>query len=294
MLFLIALVWGGTFVAVKGALDSVNPLTFLFLRFFIATVIFVLAFFGKLSGLTRDTLKKGIILGVLLFLGYAFQTTGLQHTSASKSGFITGLLVVFTPIFQWGIVRRTPKVGNIIGVVLVSIGLWLLMAPDESDLNIGDGLTFLCAIFFALYIVYLDIYGKGQDAIHLTFLQLGVITVLSLMTAVGTEEISITYSTRFLVGLGYTGVLATVVTTYLQTRYQRDTTPTRAAVIFSLEPVFAAVFAYLILKEIIGLLGLLGGALIFSGLVVSELADVLNKFFVRFLGLRFADRQEEV
>ncbi|MFQ5797943.1 MAG: DMT family transporter [Bacteroidota bacterium] len=294
MLFLIALIWGGTFVAVKGALDSVDPLTFLFLRFFIATVIFVLAFSGKLSGLTRDTLKKGIILGVLLFLGYAFQTTGLQYTSASKSGFITGLLVVFTPIFQWGIERRTPKVGNIIGVVLVSIGLWLLMAPDESDLNIGDGLTFLCAILFALYIVYLDIYSKGQDAIHLTFLQLGVITVLSLIAALGTEEISITYSTRFLVGLGYTGVLATVLTTYLQTRYQRDTTPTRAAVIFTLEPVFAAVFAYLILKEIIGLLGLLGGALIFSGLVVSELADVLNKFCVKFLGLRFVDRQEEL
>ncbi len=294
MLFLITLIWGGTFVAVKGALDGVSPLTFLFLRFFLATLLFVVIFFRKLSGLTLSTLARGAFLGVLLCFGYAFQTFGLQYTSASKSGFITGLLVIFTPIFQWGIERRSPKLGNIIGVVIVTTGLWFLIAPEGSELNIGDGLTFLCAMVFALYIVFLDLYGKGHNVIHLTFLQLAVTTLLSLVAALGTEEIAITPSPRFLVGLAYTGVLATVVTTYLQTRYQKDTTPTRAAVIFTLEPVFAAAVAFLVLNEMIGLLGVLGGALIFSGLLVSQLADVLNRVFVKIFGLRLADRQEEV
>lgn len=289
MLFLITLIWGGTFVAVKGSLDDVSPMLFLALRFSIATVLFVSIFFRRLSGLTGDTLKKGVILGILLCLGYGFQTYGLQYTSASKSGFITGLLVVFTPIFQWGIERRRPKLGNVIGVVLVTIGLWFLSAPAESDFNIGDGLTLVCAILFALYIVLLGLYGKGHDAIHLTFLQLAVTTAL-LMPGLGTEKMRITFSPGSLLGLAYTGVLATVITTFLQTQYQKDTTPTRAAVIFTLEPVFAAIFAYLILKEIIGIMGIVGGALIFSGLIVSELSDVLTRIF----GPRTPIRQENV
>ncbi len=289
MLFLIALIWGGTFVAVKITLEDVSPLLFLFLRFLMATIIFAGLFFGRISGIKRDTLKKGVVLGVLLAAGYAFQTFGLQYTSASRSGFITGLLVVFTPMFQWVIERRKPKRGNVIGVVLVTVGLWLLTTPEGSEFNIGDGLTLVCAILFALYIVYLDLYGKEHDAIHLTFIQLAVTTVL-VLAALGAEDVTITFSPRLLMGLAYTGILATIVTTFLQTRYQKDTTPTRTAVIFTLEPVFAAIFAYLILSEMIGLIGYLGGALIFSGLLVSQLADILDKY----LSPRFADRQDQL
>ncbi|HEY4644193.1 MAG TPA: DMT family transporter [Bacteroidota bacterium] len=286
MMFLIALIWGGSFVAVKGALDGVSAFLFLFLRFFLATAIFLTIFHSRLTGLKKETIKQGFVLGVLLCVGYAFQTLGLEFTTASKSGFITGLLVVFTPIFQWGIERRIPKLGNIVGVILVSIGLWFLTAPGEAEFTIGDGLTLVCAIFFALYIVYLDMVGKGHDAYQLTFVQLAATTALSLVGVIISADLAVSLNVGFLAGLAYTGILATVVTTLLQTRYQTDTSPTRAAVIFTLEPIFAAIIAYLVLTEVIGVTGILGGALIVCGLILSQLADLLDSA----IGLRFSSR----
>lgn len=267
------LIWGGTFVMVKLGLEDISPLLLLTIRFAIATLIFLPFVFRFLTVMTKGTFVRGSILGILLSIGFISQTIGMQYTTASKSGFITGLLVVFTPIFQILIERRVPRLGNVIGIGLVIVGLYLLTAPEGSSFSVGDALTLLCAAVFGLYIVYLDVFTKNDDFRLLAFLQFVVTLVVS---AVGYTlfEVPRFQASNFLFGaLAYLAVLATVLTLVVQTRYQKDTTPTRAAVIFSLEPVFAALMAYVVIGEQIGTLGVVGGAVVVGGLLVSELWD---------------------
>ena len=202
-------------------------------------------------------------------------------TTASKTAFITGMMVVFTPIAQVVIERRAPKLGNIIGILLVIVGLWLLTSPDGSAFNFGDGLTLTAAILFGIYIVYVDVYSKQHDVSQLFFLQLFVTLVVSFVGALAFEPFSFHPSGTVLAIIIYLAVFATVISTFIQTKYQRETTPTRAVLIFALEPVIAATLAYLILDERIGALGILGGALIIGGVLASEFSDSFKKIQVR-------------
>lgn len=276
-LFLLSctVIWGGTFVVVKQGLADASPLFFIALRFSLATILFVLLSARSVRQINKPTLRGGLALGIILFLGFATQTVGLQYTTASKAGFITGLLVVFTPLFQIMIEKRLPKTGNVIGVILVVVGLFLLTSPEGSEFNLGDGLTLICAALFGLYIVFLDMYSKEHDPLQLSFLQFVVTAVLAAVASPLFESIRYSMTLGFMASLAYLTILATVFTLTIQTRYQKDTTPTRAAIIFSVEPVFAAVIAYFSLGERIGSLGILGGIIVVLGLLVSELSDVL-------------------
>jgi drug/metabolite transporter (DMT)-like permease len=288
ILLSITFIWGGTFAVVKLALASASPLTFLAIRFGIASLIFPLVFRKNYFTMDRSTLVGGIFLGILLMIGFAFQTVGLKYTTSSKSAFITGLLVAFTPIAQSIIERRAPSRGNIIGVLLVAIGLYLLTTPsivrhDSSPImhnngsqqafNIGDLLTLFCAISYAVYIVYLDIFSKKHDVSKLTLLQLIVTCTLALAVAPLVETVEIHFTVGLVWALLYTSILATVLATYLQTKYQRETTPVRAAIIYSMEPVLANIIAFFAFREFVGTIGVLGGILIIAGLLTSELID---------------------
>ncbi len=284
MLMATTFIWGGTFVVVKVGLESASPLFFAAVRFLAASVILTVIFFKKVQTIDSSALQKGVVLGILLCLGFAAQTIGLKFTSASKSGFITGMMVVFTPIMQFVIERQFPKLGNILGVGLVTIGLYVLTSPSGSEFNLGDGLTLVCAILFAVYIVYLDVVSKETNVFHLTYLQIVTTGVVSFVLAALFERIEFSPSNSLFFALGYLTLLATMLTTYVQTRFQRDTTPTRAAVIFSLEPLVAGILAYLFLNEIIGSLGILGGGIILAGILISELSDyipLLNRGILR-------------
>ncbi len=268
----ITLIWGSTFALSKYLLDTISPLFYIGVRFSLALVIFTLLASRRVFATTKDAFIKGGILGLLLFSGFAAQTIGLQYTGASKSAFITGMMVVFTPICQIVIERKAPKIGNIIGILLVTIGLYLLTSPAGSEFNLGDGLNLLCAVTFALYIVYLDVFSKGQDPVHLTVAQFVVCAVLGFAGAFLFEPVRF-YPTAGAYGaLLYLIIFATVIALFVQTRYQKDTTPTRSAVIFSIEPVLAAGFAYVVLGEVLGTAGMVGGGLIVGGVLVSELS----------------------
>ncbi len=284
-------IWGGTFVIVKTGLADASPITFVAVRFWFATIIFTVLFRKKIRLITRPVLIHGIILGILLFIGFAGQTYGLTLTTASKSGFITGMLVIFTPLAQLIIERRAPGAGNIVGIIFVSIGLWILTSPQGSGFNAGDLTTLAAAVIWGIYIVYLDVFSKTDDGAQLTFLQVGTTAVASTLMIPFVETPYLSATTNLLVALIYTAVLATVLTTYAQTRFQKDTTPTRAAVIYSLEPVIAAILAYILLGERIGSLGLLGGGLIFLGLLISELSDGIRAL-ARRLGIGAAEETE--
>ncbi|HWP81111.1 MAG TPA: DMT family transporter [Bacteroidota bacterium] len=268
----ITVIWGSTFTITKVLLEGIEPFLYVALRFTLASLLFALVFRKKLTVSEVLSSRRGWILGLLLFLGFSLQTLGLQFTTASKSAFITGLMVIMTPILQVIIERRPPKLGNVIGIVLVTIGLYLLTSPEGSEFNIGDLLTLGCAISFALYIVYLDIFSKGVRPEGITLTQFLFCGVVGSITALAIEPLNLQLTDGIVLAILYLTIFATIVAIYVQTRFQKHTTPTRAAVIFAAEPVFAAIIAYFALNEVIGTVGLLGGGLIVAGVLVSELS----------------------
>jgi drug/metabolite transporter (DMT)-like permease len=274
------LIWGGTFAVTKFGLLDVSPFLLVAIRFTLASLIYLLLFSREVLASSRADLLRGALLGFFLFVGFATQTLGLSHTTASKSAFITSMMVVFVPLLQILIERRAPTVGNIIGVVIVCTGMWLLTSPEEAAFNVGDGLTLVCAIMFAFYIVYLDIASKKTAPVRLSFVQIAVSAVLSIVAIPLFETAAFSFSMSLLGVILYLTLLATVLTTYTQTRYQKDTTPTRAVIIFTLEPVFASIIAAVFLSEHLGGVALFGAALIIAGVLVSQLSDsipVLNR-----------------
>jgi len=272
------LIWGGTFVVMKLGFADISPFLFVAIRYTLGTIIFASFFFPHLRSIRRPTIRKGAILGVLLAVGLILQTYGLQITTASKSAFITGMMVVFTPAAQMLIGRRLPKLGNLIGVIVVTTGLFFLTSPNGSGFNVGDALTLIGALLFGFYIVYLDIYSKEEELLPLAFLQIATTAILGWLL-VPFEVPHIHFTWNLLRLFFYTAFLATVITTYTQTRFQKDTTPTRAGILFTLEPVISAALAYFVLGEILGMLGVLGALLIVIGILISELSDKYIKRF---------------
>jgi drug/metabolite transporter (DMT)-like permease len=266
-------IWGGTFAIVKGVLDDVSPLLLVGARFLFVAVLFSPFLYFRLKSINSFELKGGIILGMLLFFGFAAQTIGIQYTTASKSAFLTGTMVIFTPVFQFIFEKRPPKIGNVLGVLIVTIGLYMLTAPDGLQFNFGDVLTLLCAIIFAIYTVYVDIATQKGDPVKINFVQICVNGIISICAALLFENLYLKITQNFIFSFLYLSLLATMLTLYLLVKWQRETTPTRAAVIYSMEPVVAGIFAYLLLNEILPSIAIFGCAVIFLGLVISELSD---------------------
>jgi drug/metabolite transporter (DMT)-like permease len=268
-------IWGGTFVVNKIALVDASPLFFITVRFIIGSSFFLVFFRKSIFPLPTGALLHGGLLGLFLFLGFSTQTIGLLYTTASKSAFITGMMVVFVPIIQVLVEHRAPKVGNVLGIIIVVAGLWLLTAPQGASFNFGDGLSLICALFFGVYIVHLDMVSQKMTPLQLTFLQTAAMAVLAGSATLVFENVTVTLSPHLLLSFAYLTIFATIVTLFVQTRFQKDTTPTRAVVIFSIEPVIASGFAAIVLGETLGTEGVMGGALIVGGVLLSELSDAI-------------------
>jgi drug/metabolite transporter (DMT)-like permease len=276
-------IWGSTFALVKIAMGSISPVLFVAIRFVVATVVLLLFFARRIFPIPASAVFKGGVLSLFLFLGFVAQNIGLTITTASKSAFITGMMVIFVPLLQYIVERRLPKVGNIVGVVVVAMGLWFLTTPEGAGLNAGDALTLVCSLLFAVYIVYLDVISREMTVLQLLFLQMAWTAGFAVVATPVFETPKFIWSWEAAGALLYLTAFATLLSTYVQTRFQKDTTPTRAVVIFSVEPVIAALVAAILLGERLGALGMLGGALIISGVLVSELADGIP-FLNRALG----------
>lgn len=290
-LLLTTLLWGVTFVVIKIALTDVSPLLFVSLRFSLAVIVMLPFVISIIKKTPAPAIIAGVILGLLNFAGFATQTVGLNFTNATKSGFITGTFVIFTPIFQFILEKRLPKKQNVFGILLVLLGLVFLSSKGTSFLdifleigenfNIGDFFTLFCAIAFALYIVYLDIVSHKYDYKMLVFVQIVVTGLLGwffvfVLSATGFEKINLSFNGMVLFTVIYTAIFATIIATVLQTKYQKIVTPTKAAIIFSFEPIFASLFAFLIIGEKISGFGFVGCIFIFTGLLVSELPGKNN------------------
>jgi drug/metabolite transporter (DMT)-like permease len=276
-LFLTTFIWGSTFVIGKIGMMDLSPFAFVTVRFSLGSLLFAAVFFRKINRIPASTLKRGLILGVLLGVGIALQNLGLFTTSASNAGFITGMMVIFTPLAQIIFLKKKPKFGNLIGVAVVTYGLYLLTSPGGSHgVNFGDVMVLISSVLFGIYIVFLDVYSKQEDIVKMGFVQILTVAVVS-MFFLPFETVRLVFTPASVAILFYLAFFATVVTTYVQNRYQKDTTPTSAVIIFSVEPVISAILAFFVLNEVMGWVGVAGGALIIVGILVSEFAEDIGK-----------------
>lgn len=269
----ITLIWGSTFAVSKIVLASVSPYMLQAVRFALAALVVGIYTRRDIRATTRASLRSGLILGLLLGTGFLLQTVGLTLTSASRTGFLTGTMVVFTPLLQLALERRAPTAGNIAGVVLVMIGLAMMTSPAGGAFGLGDLLVLACAVVFAASVVYLDIATREAFHREIVFYQF-VVTALIALLAMPFGGDAGTWTFEAASGTLYLAVVATALAIFVQSKYQRESTPTRAAVIYSFEPVIAAAVAWMLIGERLEGWGLAGAAVIFFGLLASELWPV--------------------
>ncbi|CAI9394610.1 DMT family transporter [Niallia sp. Sow4_A1] len=280
-LLFVALIWGSTFVIVQNAIAFLQPLIFNGIRFFLAALFLFLWLLlfkpSQLKQINIHCLKAGIILGICLFIGYAFQTIGLVYTTSSKAGFITGLSVVLVPLFMYLFMKQALLINHIIGVIIATIGLYLLTISNVFSFNIGDFFVFICAIGFALQIILTGKYSKQYPTLLLTIMQLLTVSILGFIGSFLFEnpkanfKVNILFHKEVIIALLITAILATAVAFIIQTSLQKYTNSTRVALIFATEPVFAAMTAYLFNNEQLTASATIGCMLILLGMVFSEL-----------------------
>lgn len=290
-LLLNTIIWGGTFALIKNALTDISPLLFLGIRFFIAAAILFPFIYKIVKQTDRNTFIAGSVLGLFYFFGFATQTIGLNYTTATKSGFITGTFVVIIPILQTIIEKKKPKWYNIVSIIFVMIGLIFLSSSGDnllqfinelgSDFNIGDFLTLICAVLFAFQVVYVDVFTKKYDYMPMVFIQL-LITGIGgflgsiFLSSIGLEIVKFNLTTNLIFALVYTSVFASIIATIIQLRYQKVVSPTKAGIIYSFEPIMAAILAFFIVGEKISKFGMFGGVFIVIGLLLSEFLENRN------------------
>lgn len=274
----VACVWGLTFVTVKDAVETYPPFSFMAARFAIAALVLGAIFPRAVGRLDRKVWGAGALAGLVLTVGYVGQTLGLMSIEASRAGFITGTFVVITPILQFLLLRRRVGRFAITGVVLATVGLWLLTSVDGGGWGLGDSLTLLAATGFSFHMIVLGAVSARYPVEQLTFVQMVVATVLCSGAALVLERpLALPSTGNVWFALVLTGVLASAAAFWVQTYAQRHISPTRTALILITEPVFAGLFGFVLLGERLGVPGWAGSALIFGGMLVSEVAGNLHR-----------------
>jgi len=271
LLLLVALIWGLTFPAIKDALEGITPFAFLTIRFSIACIFLVVIYSKNMVKINRYNLKAGILIGTALFLGYSFQTVGIQYTTASNAAFITGLAVVMVPVLNIPITRKLPNKYAILGAVSAAFGLGLLSLNAGFSINHGDFLVFLCAVAFATHILLVSKYAPNMDSTLLTIIQIGAVAFFSGILTISLETLPTRFTREVWIALAICAIPATSLAYWIQNKVQQYTSPTRTAIVFSMEPVFGALFSYFWLAEVLTTKGLLGCGFVLLGILLAEL-----------------------
>ncbi len=283
LLLAVVFVWGATFVLVKDALRDVSPLLFNLLRMALAFIALAVVNHRQLRHVNRHALRSGLIVGIFLAAGYQFQTTGLARTTAAKSAFITGLVVVFVPLFTIVPALRpsnthAPRWTTAIGAVLAFAGLFFLTTPAGTSwqtifvsIGVGDLLTLTCAIAFAAHLLSLAHISTKVPTSQLATLQIGVAALIMAVTLPIGGRPFVAYTPRLFIALAITSLLATAAAFTIQSWAQQHLPPTHTAILLTLEPVFACLTSLLVLHERLGHRTLSGAALILAGIAFTEL-----------------------
>jgi drug/metabolite transporter (DMT)-like permease len=232
--------WGSTFLIVQKAIGRMPVMDFLAIRFTVAAMVMIALRPTCLRGMTLLGLWRAIGLGVVLGLGYITQTYGLRYASATVSGFITGMFVVFTPVMSWVILRQKIKRNTLLAVALATVGLALLSLHGWS-VGVGELLTLGCAIFYAVHIVGLGEWSSKYEPYGFSLLQIATVAVIALVTA-SPGGITMPPDAGIWGIVGITAILATAIAFLVQTWAQSLVSSTSAAIVMTMEPVFAGLF----------------------------------------------------
>jgi drug/metabolite transporter (DMT)-like permease len=276
LLVLVTLVWGSTFVLIKNALRDASPLLFNAIRMVLASVVLALLYRGRLVGMTRQVFRSGVVVGVFLWLGYEFQTSGLRLTTPSKSAFLTGVSVVLVPVLLAIFWRAAVNRWTWLGVLMAFAGLYFLTVPAQPGafgfvgINFGDLLTIACAVGFAFQIIFLGRAARRHGFERIAFLQTATAAVLMMIATPILERPHIVWSQPVILAILITGLLGTAAAFTIQAWAQQFLPATHTALIFSLEPVFAWITSYIFLHERLGWRAGAGAALILAGIIFAE------------------------
>jgi drug/metabolite transporter (DMT)-like permease len=278
LLICCTLIWGATFVLVKDALANASVFVFLALRFLLATVVLILMYGRQLRTVGASGFRAGALIGCCMFGGYAFQTAGLELTTPSKAAFITGFFVVLVPVLLALFGTRRVPLWVWFGALSAFAGLYFLAVPPSglAALNRGDLLILACAFMFALHVISIGHYSIRYSAGALTLIQVAItalftILCVPLFALFGAERPRLLWTPGLIFAVIATGIFATALAFSVQVWAQQYTSANHAAIIFTLEPVFAGLTSFAFYHERLGARSLAGAALILGGILIAEL-----------------------
>lgn len=271
MLLLVTAIWGSGFVAADIAIEDFDVNFVLAVRFLIGFIGLFLVSAKTVKNMKKTTIKKGLILGALAFIAFWFQIVGLKYTTPSKNAFMTATNVIMVPFIGMFLLGNRVNKKNVVGAFITLIGVSFLTLDVNFSISKGDLLTLVCAFLFAFHIVGTGEFSKGENVLHLTFVQMGISCLLGGIILMFTGFDVSGATMRGVLALIYLGIAPTATAFAMQTWAQKYTTETEAAIILSFESVFGTIFSIIILGEMLTYKMVIGSALIMLSILISEL-----------------------
>lgn len=275
LLLMVAIAWGSTFFVVQTAVNETPVYTFLFWRFSLAGLLMALISFKQLRYFNLEVLKAGALLGLFMFLGYAFQTFALTYTYSSTVGFITGLSVIVVPFATYLIFKQKASMFSTLGAIIAATGLYFLTLNNALGLSLGELYAFVCAIMFALHIVFTGHLSRKHNIYLLVTIQFFMVGVCSFVGGLVMEGSIVPprVDSLFINAIAITVIFATIFAFWVQTAMQRFTTAAKTAIIFTMEPVSAGIFGYFFANELLTFPQICGAVMILGGMLIAELGS---------------------
>lgn len=275
-LVLTAALWGFAFVVVKDSVDAVPPVYMVAIRYTIAAFVLGLVLIPQMKKLNKDYWIHGLITGLMLAMGYITQTIGCKFTTAGKNAFLTTIYVILIPLFLWPLNKKRPGIHVFVSAVMAMAGIGMLALRNEAGnyaLNVGDGLTLVCGVFYALHIIFTSKYSQDKNPVILTWIQFVVSAVFSWIVSPlcdGALPVQVFSSAKVIGSMIYLGIFSSLIAFLLQNICLKYMESSLASLFLSLESVFGVVFSAIFLKEKMTLIMIIGCVLIFSAITIAD------------------------
>ena len=281
LILLVTFFWGVTFPLIKIALEYISPVVFLALRFSVSAIMLVPFILKSRRLLERRIARIGITAGIFLFLGYYFQTVGLEYTTAANSGIITGIYVVLLPFISFAYLKIRASKLDVVASALAFAGLFIMSASSlalkNSIVDLGDILTVICGVAYAVQIAYVSKYSGGLDSTVFTFYQILTVAVLSAVFIPTYSTALLTLNTMVVFVIVFTALFGGVLAYFITTKALIYVEPTSAGIIFVGEPIFAAISAVIIGGEVLGPLTIVGGSVMVFAMLLTSVDKYLSR-----------------